>query len=121
VTKTNLLRLLALVSLAVFAPTAAAAGTPTTKCGTETARTRGQVTNVRAQGTSCSTGRRIAGDWFYVQEAAKNPGSVTVHNRGRRWACGVTQAATGTDPGYIARTKVRCTHRSSVVTFELRS
>jgi hypothetical protein len=103
------------------APVMATAGAPTKKCGQETARTHGQLTNVRANGTSCTTARRIAGDWFSVQQTAKDPNTVTVHDHGQPWPCRVTQAATGTDPGYIARTKVRCTHRSSVVTFELRS
>lgn len=109
----------ALLASSILAPAVSAA--TAAKCGTETARTHGQVTNVRVRGVGCRTGRRVTGDWFDVQQTAKSPNAVTVHDRGHPWECRVTQAATGTDPGYIARTKVRCTHRSSAVTFELRS
>lgn len=73
------------------------------------------ITNVRVANTTCSVGRDVA--HRYGQAFARH----VTDKQGRSWTCKVTQKATGTDPGYIARTKVRCTRSRAVVRLELQS
>ena len=100
--------------------TAAPSGAQAAACGIETARSGGSVTNVRTANTTCIVGRDVAGRWYSAQ--ARGDRATRVRDRlERAWSCRITQRATGTDPGLVARTKVRCTRGKGVVSFELRS
>jgi hypothetical protein len=72
---------------------------------------------VTTEGTSCTTARRVARYARVGAEGAK----VRTRIAGRLWTCVVTQAATGTDPGYIPRSKVRCRSGGHTVRFQLQS
>jgi hypothetical protein len=107
-------------TLAVSAPAASAAGGSVKRCGhAGTTKDGLGVTNVRARGVSCATARRVARRARWGAEGRTRTSRVD----GRTWRCTTTQAATGTDPGHVARTKVECRRpgRSSLVRFELRS
>lgn len=101
-----------LASLAGGSPAAAAV----TNCGTGGTAYNGLgIVNVRAIGVSCPTAERVARRW-----RGKDRYTATVS--GKRWQCRVTEHATGTDPGLIPRTKLRCARPTgSVVRFELAS
>jgi hypothetical protein len=109
---------LALVALAqIEGPTAQAA---TQSCGTEKTLSDGRVFMVRATSVSCATAKSVAGGWFNVQSQGSLP-RVVFDSKQRRWACRVVEAATGTDPGFIPYTSVRCSRKTAVVRFKLRS
>jgi hypothetical protein len=76
-----------------------------------------RAVRITAEGTSCKTARRVARNARVGAEGER----VRTRIAGRRWTCVVTQAATGTDPGYIPRSKVRCRSRSAIVRFQLQS
>jgi hypothetical protein len=110
--------------LSVLALSAVAAATPahaaTRSCGTETALSRGAVFKIAATGVACVTAKSVAGGWYNVQSQGKS-GRVVFDFKRRRWSCRITEHATGTDPGFIPYTSIRCARRSSVVRFKLRS
>jgi|tagenome__1003787_1003787.scaffolds.fasta_scaffold20075504_2 hypothetical protein len=89
-------------------------------CGTETALSSGQIFRIVAGGVGCTTAKAVAGGWFNVQSQGKS-GRTVFDQRQKRWSCRVTERATGTDPGFIPFTSVRCTRGSAVVRFKLRS
>ena len=103
-------------ALLLVAIGAAPASAATTNCGTGgTAYDGLGIVNVRATGVSCATAERVARTW-----RGRDRWTATVNQR--RWSCRVTQHATGTDPGHIPRTKLRCARPTgSVVRFELAS
>lgn len=107
----------ALAMIEVAVPTAEAATQP---CGTEKALSHGQVFLVRASNVSCATAKSVAGGWFNVQAQRGSAPSV-FDSKQRRWACRIVEAATGTDPGFIPYTSVRCSRKTGVVRFKLRS
>jgi hypothetical protein len=68
----------------------------------------------------CSTARVVARR--FDKRIAKGKEKATVHDRsGHAWRCRITQHATGTDPGYIPYTSVRCERGERVVRFKLAS
>ena len=68
----------------------------------------------------CSTARLVARR--FDRRIAKGKEKATVHDRkGRAWRCRITQHATGTDPGYIPYTSVRCDRGKRRVKFKLAS
>lgn len=89
-------------------------------CGTEKTLSHGQVFMVRASGVSCATAKSVAGGWFNVQ-AQRGPAPSVFDSKQRRWTCRIVEAATGTDPGFIPYTSVRCARKTAVVRFKLRS
>jgi hypothetical protein len=89
-------------------------------CGTEMARSSGQIFRIVGGGVGCRTAKALAGAWFDATSRGK-PGRLVADQRGKRWACRVTQRATGTDPGFIPYTSVRCTRHRAVVRFQQRS
>ena len=114
-------RLLPLVIVSLVAlPTASASAAKI--CGTETRQSSGQIFKIRAVATPCYIAKDVAGEWFVAQQSASDPSRVTVRDQhNRRWRCRVTQHATGTDPGYVPYTSVRCTRRYAIVKFKMRS
>lgn len=99
-----------LAALALLAPATASA----TRCSSTTAKSSGLgVVKIVAARTTCKVARGVGRRY-----AAK---TRTKDHLGRTWRCRVTRRATGTDPGFAARTKVRCTRSRSVVRFELQS
>lgn len=70
---------------------------------------------VRATGTTCTIARSVVRAW------GRNGDGRARDSRGRTWRCRTTQTATGTDPGYVERTKVRCTRGRSVIRFAVAS
>ena len=104
--------------VALVVPTAASAATRS--CGVERALSSGAIFRVKATNTSCKTARQVAGGWWNVTSHGHS-GQVVYDGDGRRWRCRVTERATGTDPGYIPYTSVRCTRRKAVVQFKQRS
>jgi hypothetical protein len=103
------------VTLATLAAVSPASAT-VTNCGSGgTAYTGLAIVNVRAVGVSCPTAERVAQRW-------RGKDRYTAVVNGKRWQCRVTQHATGTDPGFIPRTQLRCARPTgSVVRFELAS
>jgi hypothetical protein len=99
---------------------AAAPAQARVSCGTETARSSGQIFRVVGGGVDCRTAKAVAGAWFDVTSHGKS-GRVITDQRRRHWTCRVTERATGTDPGYIPFTSVRCTRHRAVVRFQQRS
>jgi hypothetical protein len=89
-------------------------------CGTETARSSGQIFRVVGGGVGCRTAKALAGAWFDATSHGK-PGRVIADQHGKRWTCRVTERATGTDPGLNPYTSVRCTRHRAVVRFQQRS
>lgn len=104
-------------SVAVLTTPAQAA---TRSCGTETALSRGAIFKIQATGVACATAKSVAGGWYSVQSQGET-GRVVFDVKARRWSCRITEAATGTDPGFNPHTSIRCVRRSSVVRFKLRS
>jgi hypothetical protein len=86
---------------------AAAPAQARVSCGTETAKSSGQIFRVVGGGVGCKTAKAVAGAWF----------DVTSHGKPGR----VTERATGTDPGFNPYTSVRCTRHRAVVRFQQRS
>lgn len=74
-----------------------------------------RAVEVRAAGTSCRVARSVVAGW------GRDGDGRTRDVRGRAWRCRTVQAATGTEPGSVARTKVRCARGRSVVRFAVRS
>jgi hypothetical protein len=111
----------ATLAAAVFLGAAdlAHAGEPVRRCGAGgTTDTGLQATNVRARVISCATARKVAREARWGDEGQ----AMTTRIDGRAWRCRTAQAATGTDPGYVATTKVRCSRPSgALVRFALRS
>jgi hypothetical protein len=99
---------------------AAAPAQARVSCGTETAKSSGQIFRVVAGGVGCKTAKAVAGAWFDVTSHGK-PGRVIADERRKRWICRVTERATGTDPGFNPYTSVRCTRHGAVVRFQQRS
>jgi len=102
-----------------------ALGTPVpaqarTSCGTEMAKSSGQIFGVIAGGVTCTTAKAVAGGWF-ARTSRNRPGRTVADQRGRPWTCRVTARATGTDPGFEPFTHVRCTRHRAVVRFRQRS
>ena len=89
-------------------------------CGVETALSQGRIFTVKATRTKCETAKAVTGGWFNLQAHGASAKRV-YDGRGRRWACRVTEEATGTDPGYNPYTHVRCSRKRSGVRFLLRS
>jgi hypothetical protein len=103
--------------LLIWMPTPAQARV---SCGTEKAISSGQIFRVVAGGVGCTTAKAVAGAWFEAMSNGKS-GRAVIDQRHERWTCRVTQRATGTDPGYIPFTSVRCTRHRAVVRFKQRS
>ena len=97
------------------APVATASPAPR-RCGPENSISKGQVFDVRATRTTCRTALQVAGGWFFTGQKHKIYDAA-----GRRWNCRVTEAATGTDPGYNPYTHVRCIRGDRRVRFKMRS
>lgn len=76
------------------------------------------IVEIRKSGVSCTVARRVAKRAVSSQSTFVRSSFTT---GGSRWRCRITQNATGTDPGLIARTKVRCTSGKRVVRFQLAS
>lgn len=98
----------------------ASAADPVKRCGSGGTTSNGTfATNVRARTVSCAAARTVA------RRARLGAEGTTASTKidGRTWRCRVTQAATGTDPGSVARTKIDCRRPtgSALVRFELRS
>lgn len=76
------------------------------------------IAEIRASGTGCSVARQVA-----TRATSRSDGQIRTRFTvsGRTWACRVTQRATGTDPGSVARTKIRCVAGKRVVRLELGS
>jgi hypothetical protein len=108
----------AALAVALVAPSSAAA--KTTTCGPERALSGGAVFMVRATNTACSTAKGVAGRWYHVQSSVGTAPTV-FDAKNHRWQCRITEAATGTDPGFNPYTSVRCSRRQSIVRFKLRS
>jgi sugar/nucleoside kinase (ribokinase family) len=89
-------------------------------CGTEKAISSGQIFRVVAGGVGCTTAKAVAGGWFDATLHGKS-GRDVVDQRHKRWTCRVTERATGSDPGYIPFTSVRCARHRAVVRFKQRS
>ena len=89
-------------------------------CGTEKAISSGQIFRVVAGGVGCTTAKAVAGGWFDATSNGKS-GRAVLDERHQRWNCRITQRATGSDPGYIPFTSVRCTRHGAVVRFKQRS
>ncbi len=100
------------------APPAASASTRS--CGTERALSDGAIFRVKATGTTCKVAKEVAGGWWNVTSNGGSGRVVTDGSR-RRWRCRVTERATGTDPGYIPYTSVRCARGRKIVRFQQRS
>lgn len=111
------------ITAAVAVPLAAlllAAPAHAQKCGNVRDTGGLQALNIVASKTTCKTAKSVATDYA---RRGTNPARDSLR---RAWRCRVTQRATGTDPGFIPRTKVRCTRASSsgataIVRFELAS
>jgi hypothetical protein len=99
---------------------AAAPAQARVSCGTETARSSGQIFRIVGGGVNCQTAKAVAGAWFDVTSNGKS-GRVIADQRRKRWTCRVTARATGTDPGFNPYTSVRCTRHRAVVRFQQRS
>jgi hypothetical protein len=99
---------------------AAAPAQARVSCGTETARSSGQIFRIVAGGVGCKTAKAVVGAWFDVTSRGK-PGRLIADQHGKHWVCRVTERATGTDPGFIPYTSVRCTRHRAVVRFQQRS
>jgi hypothetical protein len=91
-------------------------------CGTEQAKSGGQVFRIKSSGTTCRVARFVAGKWFAKQSQRGSAPRVT-DQQDRSWSCRIVRRATGTDPGYYPYTDVRCGRgsRPTVVRFSLRS
>jgi hypothetical protein len=89
-------------------------------CGTETARSSGQIFRIVAGGVDCQRAKAVAGAWFDVTSKGKSGRVITDQHR-KRWTCRVTERATGTDPGFNPYTSIRCTRHGAVVRFQQRS
>lgn len=76
------------------------------------------IVEIRASGTGCTVARQVA-----KRATSRTDGRVRerVTVSGTTWRCRVTQQATGTDPGSVARTKIRCTAGKRVVRLQLAS
>lgn len=102
---------IATVAAVALAPTALA-GPKMKACGNAGTSTGGSglgVVNVKAAGVDCRTARLVA----------KRSNGRTARAGGAVWSCRITQAATGTEPGYIPRSKVSCRRgTSALVRFE---
>jgi hypothetical protein len=100
--------------------TAVAPAQARVSCGTETARSSGQIFRVVGGGVGCRTAKAVAGAWFDATSNDKS-GRVVADQLRKNWTCRVTERATGTDPGYNPYTSVRCTRHRAVVRFQQRS
>jgi hypothetical protein len=103
--------------LVICMPSPAEARVP---CGTEQAVSSGQIFRVVASGVGCTTAKAVAGGWFGATSHGTS-GRAVLDQRHKRWTCRVTQRATGSDPGYIPFTSVRCARHLAVVRFKQRS
>ena len=97
-----------------------AASAATRSCGVERPLSGGAIFRVKATNTRCKTAKQVAGGWWNVTSHGHS-GRVVYDGDGRRWRCRITERATGTDPGYIPYTSVRCPRRKAVVRFKQRS
>jgi hypothetical protein len=68
----------------------------------------------------CATAKSVAR--AFDRQVARGKDKATVHDpNGHAWRCRITQHATGTDPGYIPYTSVRCTRGERRIRFKLAS
>jgi hypothetical protein len=90
------------ILIAIALPSTAAAKSCSSKGLSESAGIG--IVNVRATNVSCGTARTVVKRAMPFGKAMKR----SVRVAGRKYTCRTTQKATGTDPGYTSRTKVRC-------------
>lgn len=107
------------IALTAFLLAAPSADAASGRCGSEKPRSKGAIVNVTVANVACSTGRLVGGEWYARQSQGRPRSGFTV--RGRTWRCRIIRRATGTDPGFVARTSVRCTAGRAVVRFQMRS
>ncbi len=111
-------RIVLLLTVGVLAPLGAASAASASKCGAVIVE--GAIaSNIITAKTTCTVGRAVARSYATGPFMGKK--RAVRDQLGRTWKCRVTQAATGTDPGSISRTKVRCTRSSQIVRMELRT
>jgi hypothetical protein len=111
----------ALAALAVAMAVPSTAAAKPKPCGVEHRLSGGVVFMIRATNTSCTTATDVAGRWYNVQSHGTGKAPTVFDVKDRRWQCRITEKATGTDPGYNPYTSVRCSRRTSIVRFKLRS
>jgi hypothetical protein len=80
----------------------------------------GIVFVVQATNTTCATVKGAARRWYNVQ-SHDGTGPTVFGAKSHCWRCRITEAATGTDPGYNPYTFVRYSRQDGIVRFKLRS